>query len=722
MDLHRKMRRLGTLFGRFGNEAWTFEQGLGGALSPAGSLVDFASPRWPSVTKEESSTDFITEPQPRIGWREVDWNKESSQVDGWHDSHMTGPLEQTDLSIDSRSLREDEIEPGHVPGSNGKSLREAGLCEVKTKMGVEQNFPSSKSFSLQNNIEGNNSMEEIKAHHSKRAQKWEQHPDNPDKDTEISREFPLPSGRPWIEDDDELLLDLVEGGERNFVWIGQLLQRSDDDCHRRYQHLACLEVKEPRVGHWSVEQDAMLVRFVEEYKITDWDRIAFYCGTTTAEAHRYWSVRKPTISNQPVRRCNSRANTETSPRSSPGPVTAPDVSCPDDMPHSQLSSNLQAQHSKPQFAAAVKYSGIKAQNEVAADIAPEAIAQGRKRAFVESTQNDDEDEITQEQPKPKSRRIRTSEMASHCRRTGQIQVHRLRRSSRATKGKRKYDGTFLWYDPPHKTKPLSANSVSVESIPSSHIPPHKTKSLSKNSVSNDAIPPSQIPSSHPEKAHPDGQQTFCVRKPRLGLEKVGTTNGDPSDASAPISGRSRCGIKRSHVEIDEHDEVEATAPKRRCTGHPRLSLKFSKAAVAAAVVAAAAAPQAVVANEQLRCSPRPIKEESPALQEFIAHPVASIEPKGSGESHGRQDSLAVDTPGSILAGKTMKINLRLTLREEARRKPPRNLRDNQDRRGQTSTAAEVVCKSRRRARNDEADAEEKPRRRLLTAPRRKASH
>ena len=115
-------------------------------------------------------------------------------------------------------------------------------------------------------------------------------PISPEELREIPTGFQLHPNRPWTIADKMRLYDLVAQGTSESV-ISQELQRTPEQWHEVYQYYASLQVVEPQTGEWTAEQDAAIVRFIEEYRMTDWDRIAFHLDTTVDEARRYWIAR-----------------------------------------------------------------------------------------------------------------------------------------------------------------------------------------------------------------------------------------------------------------------------------------------------------------------------------------------------------------------------------------------------------------------------------------------
>ena len=142
--------------------------------------------------------------------------------------------------------------------------------------------------------------------------------------TEIPPGFRLHPNRPWTQIDVENLYHLIEEGTSE-VAISQHMQRTEEQWHHMYQYMANMQVHEPRCGDWSSEQDAMLVRFIEEYEMTDWERIAFHLGTTVAEARQYWASRSSIRTPPPSQKKQPAAKEGT-----PTTGTLPQV--PDDMP------------------------------------------------------------------------------------------------------------------------------------------------------------------------------------------------------------------------------------------------------------------------------------------------------------------------------------------------------------------------------------------------------
>ena len=451
------------------------------------------------------------------------------------------------------------------------------------------------------------------------AERWEQAQDEPDKDTEIPAGTFQHPDRSWTKEDEERLLDIVECGEQNFARIAQQIQRAEDQCHRKYQFLACLEVKEPRVGQWSAEQDAMLVRFVEEYKITDWDRIAFHCGTTTGEAHQYWASRKSTTSSQPAKSSNSNIdsnsaaissttnammtalddifnsnnNAETSSQPSTVVASSPSDRSEDNQPPSSMSSITQTHQSEPETVAGLQ--SIIAQDGIAPRMAPDAISKSRKRARLDEEFN--EEETFFRQPNRKVRCFDSLETGSVTQAPRSGLARTLRRSSRAGKGERRHDSNFFWY-----------NTA-------------KTKSLSKKGLSEDPVSQPTI-----KEVKSKRDQADAVNKPRHGMEKE-VANQDSEDSVALLFSEFE-GRKRVHADIQEVGDTETSRGKVRCTGFSKVVLESSKTASAAPQVAALARP--------LRSSLRLAKQEVSAIQEFHTRLVAAPKAVGTGRKHERQ--------------------------------------------------------------------------------------
>jgi len=81
----------------------------------------------------------------------------------------------------------------------------------------------------------------------------------------------------WTEHDEEYLLDLVQEFEYDdWSLIAQLLKRDVSVCQEKYRRLASLELMKVRIGLWSSEEDADLVRWIEQYNTKCWVRISHF--------------------------------------------------------------------------------------------------------------------------------------------------------------------------------------------------------------------------------------------------------------------------------------------------------------------------------------------------------------------------------------------------------------------------------------------------------------
>lgn len=110
-----------------------------------------------------------------------------------------------------------------------------------------------------------------------------------DENTPVPDGFRLHPGRPWTSEDDDELLDLIiEYKEQDFSKIALWAQRTEKQCHARYRHVANLELRDPKKGPWTIEEDNTLRRFVKYLKLTDWHRIAYWCGRTIEDCGKRW--------------------------------------------------------------------------------------------------------------------------------------------------------------------------------------------------------------------------------------------------------------------------------------------------------------------------------------------------------------------------------------------------------------------------------------------------
>lgn len=320
---------------------------------------------------------------------------------------MRASQKQANHFTASEYLEDDEIDPMDVPGPDGRYMRVGSAGGASLASLNNEDFPSAKICIPPDDVKETGRKTVGRPSYTEQDRRWQYALDNPDKDTEIPPGFIEHPRRPWTKDDEEQLFDIIESGERNFVKLGHQIQRTEKDCREKYRYLACLEVETPRLGAWSAEQDAMLVRFVEEYKITDWDRIAFHCGTTPEEARQYWESGKlNTFGPSDKRGCSSalsnitytsattdamvaalgdildQSGREESSSKSPAVNASPPNDSPKDAGSSSHKSPVsEAQHLDANAADATWSS--KAQKNIAASVDPGSSSKGRKRTRAE---------------------------------------------------------------------------------------------------------------------------------------------------------------------------------------------------------------------------------------------------------------------------------------------------------------------------------------------------
>lgn len=569
----------------------------------------------------------ITEPHAVNHWRAVDWNETCSKVNGRSEPNMPISAEQTDISVASAHLTEDIVDYSLVPRHHGICLQSDRSCGAIPNVVENPNYPKAKISIPPEEIKDNGLKTSSKDARKEQAREWEHDLNNPEKDTGIPHGFTQHPGRPWTENDEEQLLDLIEAGELDFSSIGHETQRTEDECHRKYRYLACLEVKAPRFGPWSVEQDAMLVRFVEEYHIADWDRIAFHCGTTTEAARQYWNSRKPATSCQLVNgktqpnlastsastdpmmaalgdMCNTSDSEKGGLGSSTATVSPPNDGPQDDNPARRMSAISPMQ--QPGLRPTAVASSNKAQETVAPSMAPNALAGGEKRARGESDEIGEVRFVTG-QPNSKARRTETLRTASASRIAGSASGQILRRSSRPRKGKRSHDSHFLWYDP------------------------HKTKSLSKKGMTEDT-PPQLVG----KDIQSECDRVLVSKKVRRAAGNDGTADKQSSGSAAPLTSIAACGTKRPHGEIDEHDDKGTSRRKLRRTDFPKVILKVRKPV-------SGAPPAAAAAVRPLRRSLRLARQGASDSPNTVARPEAGPGTMGSGRKVRRARQLEAET-------------------------------------------------------------------------------
>ena len=500
----------------------------------------------------------MEQPHDTTGWREIDWSKGSSQHDGSLDSREVDSPEHADLFAAAGYLADDETDPFHDPIPTGSNLGARDSSRVSSDVGKYSELPKAKINVPPEKIQiGTARKPKANAEGSQQLK-----PDRKDreKDTDIPFGFYLHPDRPWTKDEMQNLCDIIDGGERDFAKISRQMQRTEDQCHRKYLFQACLEVKEPRIGEWSAEQDAMLARFIEEYKITDWDRIAFHCGTTNAEARRHWASRGLTKSTLQSKRSQSEANTNltvnsatsgammtaldnmlgfddnTNTSTSPTPlatmVRSSSDGSEDDEPLAATSVIAKTERFGGKATATVQET--KAQVETFPTLGP-----GRKRVHAEV----DDDEISSHQPEPKARRTRNSKTASLPRMVRPTHAQQLRRSSRRGRGERTFADDYLWYD--HD----------------------KIKSLSKKGLKDDTTIKQSALRPTTNDSELESKRAIKVHESRDGGKTRRTANTNRRAGKAPIPKKHRGGKPHTDAPVETADEIRIG---RRQTGRTGL--------------------------------------------------------------------------------------------------------------------------------------------------------
>ena len=533
--------------------------------------------------------------------------------------------------------------------------------------------------------------------------------DNPDKDTEIPHGFTEHPDRPWTEDDEEQLLDRIESGERNFAKIGQQMQRTEDECHPKYRYLACLEVKEPRLSAWSSEQDAMLVRFAEEYKITDWDRIAFHCGTTSEAARRHWESRKPAISDQSVKRNDlstmsrltfksatsdammtalgdifDQGDREKGRPLSPAVTKDPCHKGPiDDKIPAQMSPKPKLQQPEARTSDGALSSDI--QEKSVASLASNVAAGVRKRPRAEDDDIDEPADVVK-QPKRKARRTQTSMTTSTIRNARSAPDQVLRRSTRCGKGERKQHSGFFWYDP------------------------QKTKAPSRNAMSND---PSSLLVA--KAVQSQGGQALVSGKNIRVSTTVRTADEQASGSPAPLGSEAKHGTKRPHMDNGEGEDEETREPKMRCTGFPKVIIRVPKPA--------SAAPSLPVIQPPGHSS-KSIEQKAGGFQESATRTGSGSETIGNVRKRRRQ--AYQEAEGRETLAEEVEENRLVAPQNEGFGNASEGLQGRNKGKGQTKsqtmTAVKIVGRAQKRIRNAGSDVEHGSHRNLRTKNLRPTGH
>ena len=561
----------------------------------------------------------MKEPHDTANWQEIDWSKSSSRVKRSFDFHRMGLARHADCYAAAGYLPDDEIDPIYNPGAKGSSICSGDVSEVRSGMGKSPHLPKAKVNITPGTIQiGMGDQPSFKAGE---AQQQEQDQTDASKDTNIPFVFSLDPDRPWTRDDLENLCDIIDSGERDFAKISRQMQRTEDQCHRKYQYQACLRVKKPRFGEWSAEEDAMLARFIEEYKMTDWDRIAFHCGTTNAEARRHWASRNLIRSTPQGKRSQSDANTTLVVNSA---TTGAMMNALDDVLGSEDNAKIETSLTplariayssrdgskndiipigKPLIASSKAFESTAPatvqETEAQGEGSP-AVVRKRKRAHAEDVKVNG-DGISSMQPERKIRRTCNPKATSASGILGPISAKELRRSSRHGRGERILADDVLWYD---------------------H---NKVKSLSKKGLEDDIAVKQSTSHLIRKEVELKCKRAIKNNEPRGEGKAKRVTGIKSDDRKASLTNTSQARKIHANAVVEEVGEVETGRCRTGRSDIPRVAIESSR-------IGSASAPE----GKALLPTQRVSKQKAKIPQKVVAVSVLAPETAGKGRKRGRE--------------------------------------------------------------------------------------
>ena len=261
--------------------------------------------RWPRSEDQiawDSRVYKLGMDEREIHFGEVDWNK-SAEWPVIRDYDVDDPAGEPTgkWGQEMEEERQSRVPVESVDWNQGSTRAEGASQALEndktdsfddmSAVATEGGLPTPKISIYPEAIHSGRTSSPDQASKAEQDLQWDRDQEEPQTAVPVLEGFREHSDRPWTREDENLLLKLIrETSVTDFQEISDLTQRTIEQCHARYRYLANLEVEvqEPRTGNWSHDNDETLMRFRIKYWMTDWDRIAYHCGTTTAEARRQW--------------------------------------------------------------------------------------------------------------------------------------------------------------------------------------------------------------------------------------------------------------------------------------------------------------------------------------------------------------------------------------------------------------------------------------------------